>query len=105
MRFGSRPLPKSWSPLLTGGLSLDGRSTVWSPWGPCRSGEMRHRDDSLKGAVGTLKKYGLTKPDLAFFHAYAGEAEVHREPVFGMVREHAAITERWQRTRDSVMMW
>ena len=68
-------------------------------------GETRS-DDSMKGLVGALKeKYGLTRHDLEFFYAHAGEAEAHGEPVFDMVREYATTTERQQKIRDSVTEW
>jgi len=68
-------------------------------------GETRS-DDSMKGLVGALKeKYGLTRHDLEFFYAHAGEAEAHGEPVFDMVREYATTTERQQKIRGSVTAW
>ena len=68
-------------------------------------GETRS-DDSMKGLVGALKeKYGLTRHDLEFFYAHAGEAEAHGEPVFDMVRKYATTTERQHKIRNSVAEW
>ncbi len=68
-------------------------------------GESRS-DESMRGLLRALKdKYQLTRADLEFFYAHAGEAEAHGEPVYEMVREFATTPERQQKIRDNVETW
>lgn len=68
-------------------------------------GEMRS-DSSMRGLVRALReKYDLTREDLEFFYAHAGEAEAHGEPVLAMVREYATTPERQQRIGDNIRTW
>lgn len=68
-------------------------------------GEMRS-DSSMRGLVRALREhYALTRADLEFFYAHAGEAEAHGEPVFEMVREYATTPERQQQIADNVKTW
>ncbi len=68
-------------------------------------GEMRS-DSSMRGLVRALREhYELSRADLEFFYAHAGEAEAHGEPVFEMVREYATTPERQQAIVEHVKTW
>ncbi len=68
-------------------------------------GEMRS-DASMRGLVRALREhYELTREDLEFFYAHAGEAEAHGEPVLEMVSEYAVTPERQDLIREHILTW
>ena len=68
-------------------------------------GETRS-DDSMRGLLRALKdNYDLSRSDLEFFYAHAGEAEAHGEPVYKMVRSYATTEERQEKISANVKIW
>src|SRR5260370_9197736 len=68
-------------------------------------GESR-REDSLERLTKALaEKYGLSRNALEFFYAHMGEAEAHGDPVYEMVREYAATSDRQERIRTALETW
>ena len=68
-------------------------------------GETRS-DGSMRGLLRGLREhYALSREDLEFFYAHAGEAEAHGEPVYEMVREYADTPERQRKIAEVVKTW
>ena len=68
-------------------------------------GETRS-DSSMRGLLRALREhYELSRADLEFFYAHAGESEAHGEPVYEMVREYADTPERQRAIAENVKIW
>ena len=60
----------------------------------------------MRGLLRALREhYDLSRRDLEFFYAHAGEAEAHGEPVFEMVRRYATTPERQAKISDNLKIW
>ncbi len=87
-------------------IDLAGKEYGLVPLAAMSIGGETRSDSSQRGLLKALREhYDLTRADLEFFYAHAGEAEAHGEPVYDMVRDYATTPERQETIAENVKVW